>query len=220
MKQSGKKTSSKREELAKFRRNQVLDAARTCVIAEGIHGATINRICLEAGMGVGHLYKLFKSKDAIMVALTERDFDEFMLHLTPSDAQASLSIDAFISRILEDLPWLLDRDRATLAQEVMTESTRNSSIAMVITQIDRRFRGAIREIMEPAFGPASEDEIEGRVDTLLMVTRALSSHAALHPASNHRTLAIGIEVTLRALLSPISSRSTEMLDAVTAGITR
>lgn len=196
------KALSKREELAKFRRNQVLDAARTCVIAEGIHGATINRICLQAGMGVGHLYKVFKSKDAIMVALAERDFDEFMLHLTPADAEAGLSVEVFISRILDDLPWLLDRDRAALAQEVMTESTRNPSVATVMSEIDRRFRGAVREIIEPIFVSNKEDEIEGKIDTMLMFMRALSTHAAHHPASNQKALAIGIEATLRTLLSP------------------
>lgn len=195
-------TKLKREELGKSRRNQILDAARVCVIAEGIHGATINLICLEAGMGVGHLYKFFKSKDAIMIALTERDFDEFMLHITPSDARSSLDINAFITHILNDLPWLLDPDRATLAQEVMTEATRNPQIAMLIRQIDSRFRLAVRDIMAPVFGAITENEIEGRIDALLLITRALAAHAALHSACNMPRLAIGIEVAFRALLSP------------------
>lgn len=192
----------RREERLKSRRTQILDAARACVIAEGFHAATISRICAEASMSVGHLYKIFESKEAIMIALTERDFEEFMLHITHPDKLGNLSIDALIDRYLNDVPWLLDYDRAALAQEVLAEAARNPRVAELVARVDDRFRNAIRTIVKPVFAGLTESEVDGRIETLLVMTRALSLHASTHPASDPGILAPGFEVALRAVLSP------------------
>lgn len=194
---------SRREERAKCRRNQVLDAARACVIADGFHAATISRICAEASMSVGHVYKIFESKEAIMIALTERDFDEFMLHLTNPGDLGTLDIDGLISRYLDDLPWLLDYDRAALAQEVLAEAARNPRVAELVAQVDARFRDAIRAIVGPVFDGLGEREINGRIETLLVMTRALALHASTHPAIDPGIIAPGFELALRAILSPL-----------------
>lgn len=192
----------RREERARSRKNQILNAARACVIAEGFHAATISRICAEAAMSVGHVYKIFESKEAIMIALTERDFEEFMLHITRPDELGHMSINALIDRYLNDVRWLLDYDRAALAQEVLAEAARNPRVAELVARVDDRFRNAVRTIVEPVFKGLTEREIDGRIETLLVMTRALSLHASTHPASDPGIIAAGFEVALRAVLSP------------------
>lgn len=201
--------ASRREELARYRRNQILDAARACVIAEGFHAATISRICAEAAISVGHLYKIFESKEAIMIALTERDFEEFMLHITHPDELGNLSISALIDRYLNDVRWLLDYDRAALAQAVLAEAARNPRVAELVARVDDRFRDAVRTIVAPVFEGLTEREIDGRIETLLVMTRALSLHASTHPASDPGIIAAGFEVALRAILSPPPSQPLE-----------
>lgn len=196
--------TSRREDRASSRRNQILNAARGCVIAEGFHGASISRICAAASITVGHLYKIFESKEAIMVALTERDFEEFMLHITHPDNLEGLNIDGLIDRYLNDVQWLLDFDRAALAQEVLAEAARNPKVAELVARVDSQFRDAIRKIVESALDGLSEGEINGRIETLLVMTRALSLHASTHPASDPGIIAPGFEIALRAVLSPPS----------------
>ncbi|MEJ7926719.1 helix-turn-helix domain-containing protein [Sphingobium sp. AN641] len=186
------------------RKTQILDAARACVIAEGVHAATISRICAQASMSVGHVYKIFASKEAIMIALTERDFEDFMLHITHPDELGKLDIDALVDRYLNAVPWLLDFERAALAQAVLAEAARNPRVAELVARVDDRFRDALRTIVAPAFEGLAERDINGRIETLLMMTRALALHASTHPASAPDMIAAGFEVALRALLSPAS----------------
>lgn len=137
-----------------------------------------------------------------MIALTERDFEEFMLHITHPDELGKLSINALIDRYLNDVQWLLDYDRAALAQEVLAEAARNPRVAELVARVDDRFRDAVRAIVEPVFEDLTEREIDGRIETLLVMTRALALHASTHPASDPGIIAAGFEVALRAVLSP------------------
>lgn len=195
----------KREERARQRRDQILDAARSCAIAYGFHGASISRICAEASIGVGYLYKFFQNKEAIIIALAERDFDEFMLHITRPADFGSLDADALIERYLKQVPWLFDHDRAALEQEILAEASRNPKMAELVALVDRRFRDAFREILEPMLKGLPDKEIQGRVETLLVMTRALALHASTHPNTDPGIVIAGYEVVLRAVLSPPDS---------------
>ena len=145
-----------------------------------------------------------------MIALTERDFEEFMLHITRPDELGTLSISALIDRYLDDVRWLLDYDRAALAQAVLAEAARNPRVAELVARVDDRFRGAVRTIVASAFEGLPEREIDGRIETLLVMTRALSLHASTHPASDPGIIAAGFEVALRAILSPPPSHPLEV----------
>src|SRR5690606_18810470 len=53
------------------KRQQILQAAETCFRRDGFRGASMADICAEAEMSPGHLYHYFKSKAAIVAAMTE-----------------------------------------------------------------------------------------------------------------------------------------------------
>ena len=57
------------EEYARGRRRQILDAAASSFARKGLHNATMDDVCLEAGLSKGALYGYFKSKDDIVSAL-------------------------------------------------------------------------------------------------------------------------------------------------------
>jgi multidrug efflux pump subunit AcrB len=63
-------------------RQRVLDAALRCFGREGSHGASMQQICAEAGVSPGALYRYFRSKDDLIVALVEADREHAlaMLH--------------------------------------------------------------------------------------------------------------------------------------------
>jgi AcrR family transcriptional regulator len=55
------------------RREEILDAARRCFARHGYEGATVARLEEESGLSRGAIFNYFPSKEAIFIALVERD---------------------------------------------------------------------------------------------------------------------------------------------------
>jgi AcrR family transcriptional regulator len=53
------------------RREQILDAARRCFSRNGFHATSMQDVIAEAGLSVGAVYRYFKSKDELRLAVTE-----------------------------------------------------------------------------------------------------------------------------------------------------
>src|SRR5215470_18339188 len=54
----------------------ILAAAERAFARHGFHAATMQHVAVEAGMSPGNLYRYFRSKDAIVEGLCERDEGE------------------------------------------------------------------------------------------------------------------------------------------------
>ncbi len=54
-----------------IRRNQILDAARSLLMTNGVDSISISRISKKAELGVGTIYFYYKNKEEIFVALQE-----------------------------------------------------------------------------------------------------------------------------------------------------
>ncbi|MEJ7934859.1 TetR/AcrR family transcriptional regulator [Sphingobium sp. AN558] len=193
---------SRREQRAERRQLQILDAARACVRVEGIHGASMSRIATEAGMSVGHIYQYFENKEAIMLALCERDFDDFMLHINHIGEDAGADTDTIVKTFAHEIIWLLDNDRAALTLEVMAEAARNPRFSDLVLGVDHRLRSALHNIIEPVLKGHAQSDIDMRIETLLVMTRCLTVHAATRPIADRRVLASGFELAFRGLISP------------------
>lgn len=152
-------------------------------------------------MSVGHIYQYFENKEAIMIALCERDFEDFMPHITQLGDLAGLDVDMIVEAFLGKIMWLLDHDRAALALEVMAEASRNPRVSELVDRVDYRFRQAARKIVETAMKGLAPAEVDARVEMLLVMTRALLIHAGTHPLSDRQLLSAGSELALRGVLS-------------------
>lgn len=56
--------------------NQILDALQTLLAHKEIQHISVSEIARTAGMGKGSIYYYFSSKDAILEALVERDYEQ------------------------------------------------------------------------------------------------------------------------------------------------
>ncbi|MEJ7925862.1 TetR/AcrR family transcriptional regulator [Sphingobium sp. AN641] len=192
----------RQEERTGRRQAQILDAARACVRVEGIHAASMSRVAAEAGMSVGHIYQYFENKEAIMLALCERDFDDFMLHIMKISDSAGRDVDAIVQTFSKEIIWLLDSDRAAFTLEFMAEAARNPKFSDLVVRVDHRLRSALRAIIEPVLEGLSRREIDMRVETLLVMTRCLTVHAGTRPIGDRGALASGFELAFRGVISP------------------
>lgn len=136
-----------------------------------------------------------------MIALVERDFNDFMSYVTRLRGAGKPDIEVVINEFLNDILWFLDFDRAALALETLAESARNPKFAALVARVDRLFRDEFRKILGPLLGGLTTTEIEIRIDMLLVITRAFAIHIGTHPSSDPNFIA-GCELVVRGILSP------------------
>lgn len=65
-----------REQSKAQTRERLLSAARTVFARRGYHGASVDEIAAEAGYSTGALYSNFDGKQALFLALLDREIDE------------------------------------------------------------------------------------------------------------------------------------------------
>lgn len=70
-----KRWTSTFERLPVEKRTRVLEAAKAAFAAQGFTGANINRIAESAGISVGSMYKYFRTKEDLFLALIEESHE-------------------------------------------------------------------------------------------------------------------------------------------------
>jgi len=73
------------------RRDEILRAARTVLLAEGYARARMAEIALRAGVAPGTLYLYFPSKEAIVAALVEQYYDRLAAAVIPAMGQPDVA---------------------------------------------------------------------------------------------------------------------------------
>jgi len=124
-----------KHEQSSDRQMRILDAAERCFVRSGFHRTTMQDVAAEAGMSPGNLYRYFGSKDAIVLALAERDrariWEDFAALSRPGDLVPVLR--SIAHKHFAEEP----RERAVLCLEIWAEATRNRSFATMSETFDR-----------------------------------------------------------------------------------
>ena len=188
---------ARRQKRTELRRDQVLDAAAQCFRADGFHGASMARIAAAAGMSVGHIYQYFTNKDAIIIALCERNFVGFELLIPSSARDGEEFIEAWISQFI----WWVDPVRAPLTLEIMAEAGRNAEVAKVVGRIDKRFREIMRRSLLPLSGPIPDDEIDDRLEAIVMLSHGMTSRITADPQADPDRIIAAFRLAVHKLLA-------------------
>jgi AcrR family transcriptional regulator len=163
------------------RQGRILDAAERCFVRSGFHRTTMQDVAAEAGMSPGNLYRYFRSKDAIVMALTERDRarigEDFS---TFSQSDDFLGIFRHLARkhFAEE-----PRERAVLCLEIWAEATRNKAFADISEAFDDDIFGRMttlfrdaqaKGVIAPEVDPSSLAYLVSTLADGLFVRRAIS----------------------------------------------
>jgi len=74
-------------------RDRVLDATLACLTEHGYDGTTIRRIAAELGCAVGSIYRYFRDKRDLLVALADREFSAVeRAHLDGAPIDATIAL--------------------------------------------------------------------------------------------------------------------------------
>lgn len=136
-----------------------------------------------------------------MIALCERDFEDFMLHITQLGDYACLDVETVVETFAKEMMSLLSDDRAALTIEILAEAERNPKFLEMVLRVDDRIREAISKIIEPLLVGLTQQEIAERIETLLVMTRGLAVHTCMRPASDHDLLTATCKIALRGVLA-------------------
>jgi len=98
------KTPTTRKQHTGYRRHQILDAALSCFLEQGVEATTIEQIRKASGASLGSIYHHFGSKEAIALAVyaeTIKEYHAQLLAVLDEQTTAQDGIRALISAHLE-----------------------------------------------------------------------------------------------------------------------
>ena len=127
---------------------RILDAAERCFVRAGFHRTTMQDVASEAAMSPGNLYRYFRSKDAIVAGLAERDRAHMAAEFSALEHSRNF-VEAFAElgrKHFGEEP----RERSVLCLEIWAEATRNPAFAAMTAEFDREVTGRISQLLERA----------------------------------------------------------------------
>ncbi len=164
---------------------RILAAAAGCFARDGFHGTSMQKICTEAGMSPGALYRYFPSKESIIAAIIESERVE-RARIFDSVAKAPSMIEGLIAAVAE----MMGEDPsvcAKLGPEIMAESARNPKLQEMLGPFEEETTVMLKDILMRA---QTNGEIDAAIDLddLLILLCAMGDGLMLnhqiHPAWN------------------------------------
>jgi AcrR family transcriptional regulator len=146
-------------QLQSDRRAEILDAAARCFARTGFHQTSMQEICAEAGMSAGNLYRYFRSKEAIIAAIAERDRAQ-----AASDfAEVDKAPDFFTGFAELGRYYLVERsqEESALCLEIMAEARRSPDVNRIYQGIQADVQAGLIAVLKRA---AARGELRGDLD--------------------------------------------------------
>lgn len=186
-----------------LRRDQIVSAARNCVVRHGFHGASMGQIAAEAQMSVGQIYRYFPSKEAIIHAIVERIVARRLEWMVDREKQIDFAA-RFANRRHVDASDE-ERSERILLLEITAEATRNPAVAEIVRAADRRLRGQAVELVRGNYPELSEEEAAARVEFVTV----LSEGSAFRSVTEQIASPALLEGIYRDVLQKLFPRMTE-----------
>jgi AcrR family transcriptional regulator len=143
------------------RREQILAAARTCFLRNGLHTTSMQDLIREAGLSVGAVYRYFKSKNEIINAIAGNVAGGVTRRLDDI-ARSDLPLPQAMDRVLEVIDEQLAPDgNFPLALQVWAEATLDPAIGVIVRDRYLDIRAVFRTM---AVGAAERGELAPGAD--------------------------------------------------------
>jgi AcrR family transcriptional regulator len=195
-------TSAEETPRAIARRRQILDAAALCFRRYGFHACSMAQIAEAAGMSVGHIYRYFIGKEAIIAAIVREDVDRILaemadFQLTGPNLKADL-----IERCAEGVMKSSNLDDAALMIEIRAEAARNPAVRKMVNEGDAEITTKLRQIIATAIGrPISPADLEARVEMFHLIFQGVGLRTVINPEIDRQALSRLAILAIDAILS-------------------
>ena len=181
--ETGRDSTAAQQDHRAEQRRRILAAAVACFVRDGFHGSSMQKICAEAGMSPGALYRYFPSKESLIGAIVESERADRarvldVLEGAPSFAEGLADV---MNLLLSDTSHIAC---AALGPEVMAEAIRNEKLRDALEPAEQETRDLLMRTLHTA---RANGEIDAAIDldTLNMLLNAIGDglilHNLLHP---------------------------------------
>ena len=188
-----------RAEKTEAQRNRILDAAQRCFADSGFHAATMATIAETAGISAGLAYRYFPGKDAIVLAIIERQLKvrrERIAALPGRENLVERMVEAF-RELTASRPETEGGINPALYLDMSAEATRVPAVAAAIAASDRLTQADFRAWLErpKAAGGMGLAPAEAQVQGLLLQVffEGMIVRAAREPGLDPRRLRGALE---------------------------
>lgn len=190
---------------ADAQRKRILRAAQQCFVEHGFHAASMATIAQTAGMSPGLIYRYFRSKNEIILAIIARQLEvarEKIGELQAADDFAAGIAGSFLSPDSDDD----DRMSAPLFLEMSAEATRDPQIAAALRAFDTTLRADLSRVLmrslEEGGHGLSKAIAPGRALMLVCLIEGLKVREAREPRLDRKLLKSALTDILTVLLAP------------------
>lgn len=191
-------------ERAEAQRDRILDAARQRFIEHGFHAATIANIAETAQVSAGLIYRYFENKNAIVLAIIERQLRQAQgdIAALQSGADATGLVPRLTALWRKCDPHDLD---PVLFLEMSAEASRNEEIAQALRQADRisadDFTGWLDGVARAQGARPSPAELRTRAIAMRSLIAGLAVSVVRDPGVDPDDLSAAIDKVVPALLA-------------------
>jgi AcrR family transcriptional regulator len=195
---------SKIEARTQAQRERILAAAHTCFVRYGFHAASMATIAETAAMSPGLIYRYFENKNAIILAIIERQLADARSDIATlgSDTDFVSLFRELFAKWQNDDPELMS---PALMLEMTAEASRDPQIGKALAESDKvtgadfnawLTQTARREGQEPA-----REDVQARAFALRCLIGGLAIRAIREPDVDSAVLERSLKLLLPHLLS-------------------
>jgi AcrR family transcriptional regulator len=196
--------TSKIEARTQAQRERILAAAHTCFVRYGFHAASMATIAETAAMSPGLIYRYFENKNAIILAIIERQLADARSDIATlgSDTDFVSLFRELFAKWQNDDPELMS---PALMLEMTAEASRDPQIGKALAESDKvtgadfnawLTQTARREGQEPA-----REDVQARAFALRCLIGGLAIRAIREPDVDSAVLERSLKLLLPHLLS-------------------
>lgn len=186
---------------AEAQRERILCAALKCFIEHGFHAASMANIAEAAQMSAGLMYRYFENKNAIVLAIVERQLEEKRAFIRRLQSIEQL-VDMLVGKF--DEPRDQGEFAVALMLEMSAEATRNPQIAAALRRADELTRQDFEDWLtrnrEQGGAGIAGSLAAQRSVAIRMVVEGLLFRIAREPDLDRTVLRAALEDLLQPLL--------------------
>jgi AcrR family transcriptional regulator len=193
-----------REARTQAQRERILSAARACFVKHGFHAASMATIAETAGMSPGLIYRYFANKNAIILAIIERQLEDARADVATlrSDTDFVSLFSNLFARWQNGDPDLMN---PALMLEMTAEASRDPQIAKALAGADHVTGGDVNAWLtqtarREGLKPTAAD-ISARAFALRCFIGGLAIRAIREPEIDRSDLERSLKLVLPRLLS-------------------
>ncbi len=159
------------------------------------------QISADAGMSVGHIYRYFTNKEAIIAAIVREDMEEVLCKAASYPKDAADLGAALTERADEGVMKSSNPEQAALMIEIRAEAARNPAIRALVRECDETISAELRIIIRTAVGRALEPaDLEARVEMFHLIFQGIGLRSVINPAIDRQALSQIVKLTIDAIL--------------------